>query len=99
MATAGLEPDIKILLDLPVETALRRRLINPDEVNRMDKEAIQFHSRVRGAYHSLAAADPVRWRVVDASRSEEVVWSDVLLEVNLTGITSDSARSVRETLK
>ena len=83
MATSGLEPDIKILLDLPVETALRRRLAGADEVNRVDKEAVEFHARVRNAYLSLAGADPGRWRVVDASRPEDLVWSDVLRAVNL----------------
>ena len=39
LATGGLEPDLKILLDLPVETALRRRMANSHEVNRLDREA------------------------------------------------------------
>ena len=77
LATDGLEPDLKILLDLPVDTALRRRLATTHEVNRLDREQIQFRTRVRDAYHSLVAEDPAMWRVVNADRSENDVWDDV----------------------
>jgi dTMP kinase len=77
LATDGLEPDLKVLLDLPVDVALRRRMSNSNDVNRLDREEIQFHTRVRDAYHSLAAADPARWRVVNADRAEDDVWADV----------------------
>ena len=96
MATAGLEPDLKILLDLPVEMALRRRLSHACEVNRLDKEALQFHARVRDAYHWLAEADPGRWRIVDASRSEDQVWADVSRAVTLDGLLAARSRSLRE---
>ena len=81
LATGGVEPDLKILLELPVEIALRRRMANTFEVNRLDREAIQFHTRVREAYHTLVAADPTRWRVINADRGEDEVWSDVWLAV------------------
>ena len=77
LATGGLEPDLKILLDLPVDTALRRRMANPHEINRLDREQVQFRTRVRDAYQSLVAEDPARWRVVNADRSEDEVWRDV----------------------
>ena len=96
MATAGLEPDIKILLDLPVETALGRRLSHGGHVNRLDKEAVEFHARVRNAYHRLAEADPGRWRVVDASRSEDQVWADVSRLVDLDGLAAAGAQLLRE---
>jgi dTMP kinase len=81
LATGGLEPDLKILLDLPTEAALQRRMADAQEVNRLDREVVQFHSRVRDAYHSLVEADPGRWRVIDANRAESDVWSDVWLTV------------------
>ena len=76
LATGGLEPDLKLLLDLPVETALRRRMANARDVNRLDREAIEFHTRVRDAYHTLVATDPARWHVINADRGEEEVWVD-----------------------
>jgi dTMP kinase len=84
LATAGLEPDVKILLDLPVEMALQRRMTGVGDVNRLDIEALEFHTRVRSAYHSLAKDDPARWHIVDAARSEDLVWSDVARACGLT---------------
>jgi len=81
LATGGLEPNLKILLDLPVEAALQRRMAETHEINRLDLEAVQFHKRVHDAYHSLVDADPVGWRVINANRPENEVWSDVWLTV------------------
>jgi len=81
LATGGLEPDLKILLDVPIEAALQRRMGDSHQVNRLDREAVQFHRRVRDAYHLLVEADRGRWRVIDANRPEEDVWSDVWLTV------------------
>jgi len=81
LATGGLEPDLKILLDLPVEAALQRRMAEVHEINRLDLEVVQFHNRVREAYHSLVEEAPARWRVIDANRAEEDVWSDVWFTV------------------
>jgi dTMP kinase len=77
LATSGLEPDLRILLDLPVETALRRRMTDSHEINRLDRESILFHTRVRDAYHSLVAASPATWIVVDADRDTDDVSADV----------------------
>ena len=81
LATGGLQPDLKILLDLPIEAAVQRRMADVQEVNRLDLEVVEFHSRVRDAYHSLVEADPTRWRIVDANRAEDEVWSDIWLAV------------------
>jgi dTMP kinase len=77
LATGGLHPDLKLLLDLPVPLGLRRRFAGEGETNRLDREAIAFHERVREAYLTLATSDPERWRVIDASRPEAEVWSEV----------------------
>jgi dTMP kinase len=77
LATNGLEPDLKILLDLPVETALRRRMTGSHEINRLDRESILFHTRVRDAYHSLVAANPATWTVVNADRGTDDISADV----------------------
>lgn len=51
------------------------------EGGRFEDEPLDFHERVRKAYLDLAAADPVRWRVIDASqpieRISERVWDAV----------------------
>ena len=62
-ATAGLWPDVVVLLDLAPEEAEARRG-RPD---RFEAESSEFHRRVEAGFRRLASADPQRWRVVDAS--------------------------------
>lgn len=65
-ATYGLVPDLTILLDVPVEVGLGRK--RRGEWNRFeDTLAVEFFEKVRAAYLDLAAAEPERFRVVDAS--------------------------------
>jgi dTMP kinase len=69
-ATHGLMPDLTILLDVPVEVGLARK--RKDVWNRFeDTESVAFFDRVRSAYLELAAGEPDRYRVVDASGSVE----------------------------
>jgi dTMP kinase len=63
-ATGGLLPDLVLLLDLDPATGLGRRARDPD---RIEAQALDFHRRVRDAFRDLAAADPERFCVVDAS--------------------------------
>ena len=67
VATDGLTPDLTILLDLPVEVGLARKA--PDDLTRFEAEFdLAFHRRVRDGFLALAAAEPGRFAVVDASR-------------------------------
>lgn len=75
-ATAGLKPDLTILLDVDVLTGLKRKKAK-DEWNRLDAFELSFHERVRNGYHELAAEEPERWRIVDASESAECVQSEI----------------------
>jgi dTMP kinase len=68
-ATGGLTPDLTFCLDLPVEEGLgRKRSAGLGEWNRMEQEEVQFHDRVRQGFLSLAAAEPQRWVVLDATQ-------------------------------
>ncbi|HSH02201.1 MAG TPA: dTMP kinase [Anaerolineae bacterium] len=71
-ATNGLQPDLTFLLDLPVATGLQRRQQNGDEMNRLDRESITFHQKVRAGYHELAAQHP-RWCLINADQSVAAV--------------------------
>ncbi len=68
---AGLEPDLTLLLDLPVETGLararRRGAVAAQDVDRFEGETLAFFARVRSRYLELAAAAPQRIRVLDAT--------------------------------
>ena len=77
-ATGGLAPDLTVLLDLPVVTGLSRRLSSAD---RLESEPVEFHQRVRSGFLSLAAAEPGRYLVLDADRSESEISRDIQLRV------------------
>ncbi len=64
-ATGGLVPDLTFLLDLPPAAGLNRRARSAD---RLEAEPQEFHDRVRAGFLRLAAADPDRYLVLDASR-------------------------------
>ena len=72
-------PDLTLLLDLPPDIGLRRawRQISAGErktaETRFEKEALQFHERVRAGYLDLARRSPQRFRIVDAARDPETV--------------------------
>jgi dTMP kinase len=70
-ATGGRQPDLVILLDLPVEAALKRRGMGPPD--RFESEGPEFWERVRRGFLRLAENDRQRWRTVDASGSVEEV--------------------------
>ncbi len=77
-ATSGLRPALIIYLDVPVEEGLQRRLkAKGGEWNRLDAETLAFHQRVRMGYLALAAEEPHRWAVIDASRPTEVVQQEI----------------------
>ncbi len=70
-ATAGLRPDLTLLLDLPVDVGLERTR-RRGEWNRFeDTEELAFFEQVRGAYLQLAADEPDRFEIVDGSGSVE----------------------------
>ena len=72
VATDGLVPDVTVLLDLPVEVGLSRK--SGHEITRFETEFdVEFHRRVRSGFLSIAAAEPDRFVVVDATQAEEVV--------------------------
>jgi dTMP kinase len=65
-ATGNLRPDITILLDLDAEEGLKRnRGIN--KTDRLELEDVMFHRKVRSGYLDLAAKEPRRIKLVDAS--------------------------------
>jgi len=72
-STGGLQPDLTLLLDVPVREGLGRKLENSEEWNRLDAYAEAFHERVRQGYLSLAAREPDRWVVIDATQGKAQV--------------------------
>lgn len=73
VATGGLKPDLTLLYDLAPALGLARRAEAPGKMNRLDRESGEFHERVRSRFLELAAADPQRWTVLDASLDAEAL--------------------------
>ncbi|MFI6486713.1 dTMP kinase [Streptomyces sp. NPDC050564] len=69
-ATNGLVPHLTVLLDVSPEAARERFTEAPD---RLESEPVEFHTRVRSGFLTLAAADPGRYLVVDAAQEPEAV--------------------------
>jgi dTMP kinase len=66
-AAEGLLPDITVLLDLDVAIGRSRLDESRTRYDRLESEAAEFHTRVREAYLALAAAEPERFLVLDAT--------------------------------
>lgn len=85
-ATGGLRPDLTVLLDVPADEGLRRRARGPEaertRFERGGRHDPEFHRRVREGYLELAAREPGRWRVVDASAPAHALASELLRVVD-----------------
>lgn len=93
-ATGGLLPDLTVLLDVPVEIAVRRRGAAAD---RFEAEEEAFHRRVLDGYRALAASEPQGWVVIDgtagADQVAEAVWAAVVARYSDLGDPKTGARS------
>lgn len=87
-ATGGLLPDLTVLLDVDPAEGLRRAADEPD---RLEAEPPAFHEAVRAAFLELAAREPARYLVVDASAEPDVVAARVAHRVDL--LLSEAARA------
>jgi dTMP kinase len=77
--TQGVQPDLTLLLHLPVEAGLAR--IPSSAQDRLDREAMAFHERVSAGYRLMARAEPGRWREIDASAAPDEVAGSILAAV------------------
>jgi len=72
-ATNGLLPDVTVLLDLDPAVARDRRDQTGTEPDRLEREKIEFFSAVRKCYLELAANEPERFLVIDATLSKDEI--------------------------
>jgi dTMP kinase len=95
LATGGLEPDLTILLDLPVEVGLRRK--GPADRTRFETSYdVAFHRRVRNGFLAMAVAEPGRFAVVDATAEPDAVAGRILRAVDHL-LEGEPAPSVNQT--
>jgi dTMP kinase len=81
VATEGLIPRKTILLDLPPAVGLARQ--SPDAQNRLDRETLDFHERVRAGFLAVAEAEAERFVVLDAAQNPDVLFAELLAAVLL----------------
>jgi dTMP kinase len=55
IATLGLSPDLTILIDVPVKVSLQRKVKNKRKEDRLEKERIEFHKKIRGIFKDRPA--------------------------------------------
>jgi dTMP kinase len=79
-ATEGLVPDLTLFFDVAPREGLARRESRAggaDRLDRIERETLEFHERVRAAYLALAEKHPERFRVIPTGGGEEEVWERV----------------------
>ena len=92
-ATDGLVPHLTVLLDVSPETARERFTEAPD---RLESEPAEFHQRVRAGFLTLAAADPVRYLVVDAGQEPDAVTTVVRHRLDQVLPLSEAEKQAQE---
>ncbi|CDZ99534.1 Thymidylate kinase [Metalysinibacillus saudimassiliensis] len=86
-AIGNIMPDITILFDIEPAVGLARIAANDTrEINRLDKESLAFHEKVRAGYKEVAKMYPERTIIIDADDKievvEEKVWQALLARLN-----------------
>lgn len=99
-ATQGLKPDLTIYFDLPVEVGLSRKQqanqTGAGELNRMDRQTVEFYRRVRRGYLAMARAEPARWLVIDARQPIQTTQEIVRRHVEKLLLQSNPAHQKQE---
>jgi len=84
IATFGLAPDYTLLLDTPADVGLERtlkRVGGEARKDRIEKEKLDFHARVRTGYLLLAEREPHRIAVLDGTRNKDELAREILNRV------------------
>ena len=76
-AVQGLLPQVTVLLDLDATAAMQRRSKTGQEPDRLEREKVEFFEAARAAYLELAAAEPKRFLVVDATQTIDAMQQQI----------------------
>lgn len=82
IALGDLRPDLTLVLDLPVETGLQRAALRHERPDRFEADAIELHRTRRQAFRQIAAREPMRCAVIDASSEPAEVATAIAAVVN-----------------
>ncbi|HEU0229933.1 MAG TPA: dTMP kinase [Burkholderiaceae bacterium] len=78
----GLQPDLTLLFDVPLEVA-RQRLARGRDLDRFEQEGAGFFERTRNAYHERATAHPGRVRIIDSTLGVEQVRESLARQLDI----------------
>jgi dTMP kinase len=77
ISTGGIMPEFTFFLDIEVEEMLRRRKVARGTADRMESSGIEFFRRVRDGFWSLAQESPIRFIVINGTRSIDLIHSEI----------------------
>ncbi len=82
LATDGLKPDLKILLDIENPIGLSRAKKTAEakgqgQSDRMEADLLSFHEKVRRGYFSIARADPSRIKLINVEEDIRKTWGSI----------------------
>ena len=73
VAVGDFRPDLTLILDLPIETGLSRAAARRGGETRYESLPRDFHARVRTGFLAIAAREPERCMVIDATGSVDAI--------------------------
>jgi len=82
-STFGLKPSVTFLIDLPAETGLGR--IKKDVADRLERESVEFHKRVRNAFLELADKEKERFVILDGKENIETLHEKIVVFIKNKG--------------
>ena len=87
-----LKPDLTLILDVPVEVGLQRaaKRRGTGTADRFEAEGIKFHQELREAYRRIAAAEPQRCLLIDASAEPDIVAANIWSALRDRFLASDT---------
>jgi dTMP kinase len=81
IACHGLTPDITFCIDIDSETGLARAQARGGAETRLEEQEIEFHHKVREAYHALARNEPQRFRLIDGNGTPEAIAAKIWIQL------------------
>lgn len=80
---SGLQTDLTLLFDVPVEVGQSRVIARKQDIDRFEQEKTDFFQRIRDCYLNRAATEPQRIKTIDASKSIELVQKQLTSVLNI----------------
>ena len=91
LAVGGLSPDLTLVLDVPPEQGIGRTRARTGGEDRYERMELDFHRRLRRGFLDIAAAEPGRCAVIDATRPLDAVQAAIRAEVERWLLPGDAA--------